>query len=376
MDQLGNKVTDPHTIDFIQQVLGAKRDVSVQEVKTCLGRAVTVQSAATYTAIELTGPDRPGMLSRICAVLAEMECNVEAAEVWTHNRRAACVVYMTDGATGGAVAGSKVEKLTERLQDLMKLDDGRTTTKTDCWSGLSTTERRLHQMMHADHDYEPLDSPGRSTNSNKRPLVTVRNCTETSYSIVTIQCSDRPKLLFDTVCTLTDMRYVVFHGSVICEDDVATQEFYIRHLDGCTLDSEAERQRVVKCLEAAIERRVPMGLRLELCTGDRVGLLSDVTRIFRDSGLSVTGADVATRDHKAVNVFYVTNASGEPVDMAVVEAMRQEIGQTVLQVKEAPKFAPSPPRESPPDRNQFSLAHLIRSQSQRFMYSLGLTTAS
>lgn len=34
------------------------------------------------------------------------------------------------------------------------------------------------------------------------------------------------------------------------------QEYYIRHMDGRFLDSEAEKQRVIKCLEAAIERRV------------------------------------------------------------------------------------------------------------------------
>ena len=34
------------------------------------------------------------------------------------------------------------------------------------------------------------------------------------------------------------------------------QEYYIRHMDGCTLDTEGEKQRVIKCLEAAIERRV------------------------------------------------------------------------------------------------------------------------
>ena len=27
-------------------------------------------------------------------------------------------------------------------------------------------------------------------------------------------------------------------------------------MDGCTLDTEGEKQRVIKCLEAAIERRV------------------------------------------------------------------------------------------------------------------------
>ena len=34
------------------------------------------------------------------------------------------------------------------------------------------------------------------------------------------------------------------------------QEYYIRHVDGRTLDSEAERQRVIQCLRAAIKRRV------------------------------------------------------------------------------------------------------------------------
>ena len=34
------------------------------------------------------------------------------------------------------------------------------------------------------------------------------------------------------------------------------QEYYIRHVDGCPVNSEAERQRVIQCLEAAIERRV------------------------------------------------------------------------------------------------------------------------
>ena len=33
------------------------------------------------------------------------------------------------------------------------------------------------------------------------------------------------------------------------------QEFYIRHKDGSPISSEAERQRVIQCLEAAVERR-------------------------------------------------------------------------------------------------------------------------
>lgn len=64
------------------------------------------------------------------------------------------------------------------------------------------------------------------------------------------------------------------------------------------------------------------GLRLEICTGDRVGLLTDVTRKFREYGMSVTKADVSTQGDKAVNIFYVTDNEGHPVDTKTVEAIR------------------------------------------------------
>lgn len=34
------------------------------------------------------------------------------------------------------------------------------------------------------------------------------------------------------------------------------QEYFIRHVDGRALNTESEKERVIKCLEAAIERRV------------------------------------------------------------------------------------------------------------------------
>jgi UTP:GlnB (protein PII) uridylyltransferase len=62
---------------------------------------VGVQAAMEHTTIELTGRDRPGLLSEVFAVLAhDLKCNVVAAEVWTHNSRMASVVYITDEATG------------------------------------------------------------------------------------------------------------------------------------------------------------------------------------------------------------------------------------------------------------------------------------
>ncbi|KAG5588904.1 hypothetical protein H5410_039418 [Solanum commersonii] len=57
--------------------------------------------------------------------------------------------------------------------------------------------------------------------SSDTPIVSVLNCLEKGYSVVNIQCKDRTKLLFDVVCTLTDMQYVVFHATINSAGDRA-----------------------------------------------------------------------------------------------------------------------------------------------------------
>ncbi len=44
------------------------------------------------------------------------------------------------------------------------------------------------------------------------------------YWVVDIQCKDRQKLLFDTVCTLADMGYDVYHATIDGEHGNAHQE--------------------------------------------------------------------------------------------------------------------------------------------------------
>lgn len=362
-DEYGKKLTDDGVINYIQQTLGTNACFL-----PTLRRSVGVKAATEHTSIELTGTDRPGLLSEVFAVLADLKCNVVGAEVWTHNMRVGSVLYVTDESTGAPIDDpQRLSRIRELLCNVLKGNNDVRGAKTVVSMGVTHTERRLHQMMFADRDYERVSKGRAATMEDKsRPLVTVQNCIEKDYSVVSIRCKDRPKLLFDTVCTLTDMDYVVFHGTVNSGVPEAYQEYYIRHTDGFPVNSEAERQRVIQCLEAAIERRVSEGLRLELCTSDRVGLLSDVTRIFRENGLSVTRAEVTTRGEKAVNAFYVTDAAGNPVESKTIEAVRREIGQTILQVKESSACSKSPPRET---AARFLFSNLFRSKS---LYSLGL----
>lgn len=57
-----------------------------------------------------------------------------------------------------------------------------------------------------------------------RPDVDITYCGRSAYWMVDIKCKDRPKLLFDTVCTLADCGYDVFHATIDSHEGSAHQE--------------------------------------------------------------------------------------------------------------------------------------------------------
>ncbi|XP_026384185.1 ACT domain-containing protein ACR1-like [Papaver somniferum] len=358
-DQLGHKLTDNTLIRYIEQSLcggrrGDKTEVNeVTSNRTCIGSIMRSLHASTdYTAFELMAIDKPGLLSEISAVLAELRCNVAAAVVWTHKKRAASVLYIEDESKGGGPITSSERML--RVEEQLAIVVGSHHCKgerrimrlvEDPPSERVHTGRRLHQLMQADMHHEIScskdgnDSGKRRRSGSNNNIVTevcIENCNEKGYTVVNVRCKDRPKLLFDTVCTLTDLGYVVFHAAISSRDSLAVQEYYIRRRDGCTLDSERERQRVMQSLVEAAERRVSHGVKLDVCTKNRVGLLSDITRVFREHGLSVSRAEISTLGEKAIGSFYVTDAyTGKNADPKTVELVRSEIGATVLEANKS-----------------------------------------
>ncbi|WJZ83942.1 hypothetical protein VitviT2T_003583 [Vitis vinifera] len=161
--------------------------------------------------------------------------------------------------------------------------------------------------MFADHDYQRVERAELGKDKSSRSHVTVLDCIEKDYTVITMRSKDRPKLLFDTVCTLTDMQYVVFHGAV-----------------------HTGRMEAYQCLEAAIERRAFEGLKLELYTEDRFGLLSDITRVFKETSLCIKIAKISTEGGKAKDTFYVTDVIGNSVNPHIIDSIRQQIGHSIL----------------------------------------------
>ncbi|XP_039124475.1 ACT domain-containing protein ACR6-like [Dioscorea cayenensis subsp. rotundata] len=334
-DRDGNKVWDKEIHALIET-----------SVETDAWGSVGVMPSKEHTSIELIGTDRPGLLSEVCAVLTDLKCNVVKAEVWSHNTRVAAVVHVTDESTGLAIEDlDRLSTIRELLCNVLKVNSDSRTAKMTVSMGVTHAERRLHQMMFDDRDYERADKVEEGDETS-RPQVAVLDCAEKDYSVVILRSKDRPKLLFDTICTLTDMNYIVFHGTVNTGNSDAYQEYYIRHVGGLPISSEGERQRVIQCLKAAIERRASEGLELELRTEDRVGLLSDITRVFRENGLCIKRAEITTDDGKAVDTFYVSDMSGNNVEAKTINNIRKQLSQTILRVKKNPLQPAKPPEEA------------------------------
>ncbi|KAM7253986.1 hypothetical protein ACFE04_027094 [Oxalis oulophora] len=324
VDNAGNKIIDQDTLNYIHKSLEAKACLVSPSIKASPG--LVVMCNKQYTSIELTASDRPGLLSEICAVLSDLGYSVVDAEIWTHNGRAAAIIDVKNHSTGGDTIEDPNQLFTmkELLCNVIKGSVDFRVPRIAVASGgvVIHRGRRLHQMLYDDRDFEKPEII--NYNATSTPNVTILDCSDRDYTVVIIRSKDRPKLLFDVLCTLTDMEYVVFHGTVITGRMEAYQEYYIRHVDGLPVSSEAEQQRVRDCLEAAIERRATEGLELELCTEDQLGLLSDITRIFRENGLWVRRAEISTRNGKAKDSFFVTDVSGNLVDTKIVDNIQRQ----------------------------------------------------
>lgn len=209
-----------------------------------------------HTTIEMTGADRPGLFSEISAALADLHCNVVEAHAWSHNARLACVAYISDQSTHTHIDDPKrLAIIEDHLTTVLRAttnpnfstpySNQQEVKTSDIHGGeigtMSNVERRLHQLMLSVRDFDgplgsisPLSMPVGSQGDHEherglmKTVVSIESCDEREYSIVSLKAKDRPRLMFDTVCTLTDLQYVVFHASTASHGGYALQVMFHR----------------------------------------------------------------------------------------------------------------------------------------------------
>ncbi|TKY55597.1 ACT domain-containing protein ACR1 [Spatholobus suberectus] len=393
-DQVGNKLTDKSLVHYIQQVLceaRSSKEISsdIELLQSCREprQNVSVSVSVANLAIELTTTDQPGLFSEISAVLLGLGFNVTSATAWTHNDRVACIIHLEDANKLGPVHDAeRLAHVQDQLQNVVEAreEEGKRVglRLRSFAAGRNRTDRRLHQMMYADGDYESCRACHGDRNGEKKrgcegTQVSVGRYEEKGYRVVTVRSRDRPKLLFDTVCVLTDMQYEVFHAAVNSNGSMADQEYFVRPKGSSNLENESERQKLTLCIIAAIERRVShdlvleQGLKVDIRTQNRTGLLSKVTRVIRDNGLSITKVQIGVEGETAVGSFYVVDSSGQDVNPNVAELVRREIGGSVVASYNSPYRVPKSfsssktmheTKSSTQVRPRFSLGSMLWSQ--------------
>jgi len=104
----------------------------------------------------------------------------------------------------------------------------------------------------------PPPSPNPPQTDPKPPLTPT--CTHAPHPAPTPP--DRNKLLFDSVCTLSDLNYDVYHAAVDCEGESCVQLYYIRPRFGDFYWDAVKATKLRVMLESAIQRRFPKGLKV------------------------------------------------------------------------------------------------------------------
>ncbi|KAL4384720.1 hypothetical protein GQ457_15G004520 [Hibiscus cannabinus] len=122
------------------------------------------------------------------------DCLVNA-EVWTHNNRA------TEETRTAITDPERLSGIKTLLCNVLKGSNKSSLAKTVVSRSVTHTERRLHQMMFADRDYERTGKD--VLDERQRPNADVVNWYDKDYSV----------------------------------------EYYIRHIDGSPVKSDAERQK-------------------------------------------------------------------------------------------------------------------------------------
>ncbi|KAG4391040.1 hypothetical protein GLYMA_05G107600v4 [Glycine max] len=352
-DHDGNKLTDRGLVHYIQQTLCEARSNSKEISSDIELTSCNEPPRLVNLAIELTTANQHGLFSEMSAVLLGLGFNVTSATAWTHNDRVACIIHLEDAKKLGPINAERLAQVQPELRNVVKARDRNGEEERvrlrlrSFGAGRNHTERRLHQMMYADGDYERCrachvgDRNGEKKKGCEETQVTVGRYEEKGYWVVNVRSRDRPKLLFDTVCVLTDMQYEVFHAAVSSNGSMADQEYFVRPKGSSNLDNESEKQKLSLCLIAAIERRVSHGLKVDIRAENTTGLLSKVTRVIRENGLSITKVQIGVEsDEMAVGSFCVANSSGQEVNPNIAELVRRETGGSVVANYNSPYRVP------------------------------------
>ncbi|KAG0460399.1 hypothetical protein HPP92_020295 [Vanilla planifolia] len=110
-DRHGHKLTDEAVISHIEQSLCCSDDAA----------AISSGGIRSLTTLELTGADRPGLLSEVFAVLADLQYSVAHAKLWTYKGRVAALIFVEEESGAPVEELDKIRCIKARLRNVVSV---------------------------------------------------------------------------------------------------------------------------------------------------------------------------------------------------------------------------------------------------------------
>ena len=210
------------------------------------------------------GCDKPGLLSEITRLLVDNKLDLSNALVWTHKTRFAMILSLGEPMKGKEAKELQHYLMTslEGAEELSGTGELRIQVKPEVPE--RHLERRLHSLMIQNEPMEELEA-------HAGVDVDIYFEHDSGYTVVRVESPDRPRLMFDTVCTLAETFVDVIHGCVEVKEGLYSQEYFAKHSNGDCITSEKHMLLLKQHLVASAVRRNPTGLKVEVTCQDRVG---------------------------------------------------------------------------------------------------------
>jgi hypothetical protein len=110
------------------------------------------------------------------------------------------------------------------------------------------------------------------------------------------------------------------------------------------------------------------GLKIDIRTQDKTGLLSKATRVIRENGLSITRVEFGVEGETTIGSLYVSDCSGQDANENILELMKKEIGESIVLVHNSPYSVSESSSTSNNNRDvipRFSIGSMIWSHLER-----------
>mmetsp|Transcript_5236 Transcript_5236/g.15749 ORF Transcript_5236/g.15749 Transcript_5236/m.15749 type:complete len:589 (-) Transcript_5236:163-1929(-) len=314
----GEKIRDKRTLERIENILDLNFDISPG-----------VPSEGKFggmNVIEVLLKDEPGLLSRLSEQITRCQLNIYDTLLWTHGGYAA--ILFTASESGQPLSSERDQReLQSRLEEalgLWDIEDERLRTSSfvhvNCCHDTLYVEKRFYRLkMKASSIVEALIledgagwRPGGRGGEEEVVAVTSRFDAQTRYTTFHVKCRDRPQLLFDTVCTLSDLSLDIFHATIDADGTLANLEFFVKSRSGSEIRSEKEMKYVKERLRLALNLGAPPALCIQVTGRDHKGDLHRTTRRLQEVGLDIAYCTSRTDpiEMQTCSTFYVLDAKG------------------------------------------------------------------